>query len=110
MMDIRKRIQSFNLQKYVVYLSFILILLFFGVTLKDKGFLSGGNIMNVLRQTAMVSVMAIGMTFTITAGDIDLSIGSTVALSALVSALALRSYSVIVAVLAGLAVVLWWGW
>lgn len=104
MMDIKKRIQSFNLQKYVVYLSFFLILLFFGITLKDKGFLSGGNIMNVLRQTAMVSVMAIGMTFTITAGDIDLSIGSTVALSALVTALALRSYSVIVAVLAGLTV------
>jgi ribose transport system permease protein len=42
--------------------------------------------MNILRQTAMISVMAVGMTFIISAGEIDLSVGSIVALSALCAA------------------------
>ena len=60
--------------------------------------------MNILRQTAMVSVMAVGMTFTITAGEIDLSIGSTVALAALVAGVILRTQGILVAVIAALAV------
>lgn len=96
--------KSLNLRNYVVYLSFIVILLFFSVALRDKGFLSSDNLMNILRQTAMVSIMAVGMTFTITAGEIDLSIGSTVALSALVTAVLLNTQSLFTAVLAGMAV------
>jgi len=96
--------KSVDLRNYVVYLSLVVILLFFSVVLRDKGFLSSENLMNILRQTAMVSIMAVGMTFTITAGEIDLSIGSTVALSALVTAVLLNSQSLFVAVLAGLGV------
>lgn len=99
-----KRASSFQLRNYVVYLSFIAILLFFSITLRDKGFLSADNLMNILRQTAMVSVMAVGMTFTITAGEIDLSIGGIVALSALVTAVLINNYGVFLAVMAGLAV------
>lgn len=95
---------SVDLRNYVVYLSLVVILLFFSVVLRDKGFLSSDNLMNILRQTAMVSIMAVGMTFTITAGEIDLSIGSTVALSALVTAVLLNTQSLFVAVLAGLGV------
>jgi ribose transport system permease protein len=96
--------KSLELRNYVVYLSFIVIFLFFSVALRDKGFLSSDNLMNILRQTAMVSIMAVGMTFTITAGEIDLSIGSTVALSALVTAVLLNSQSVFVSVMAGMGV------
>lgn len=96
--------KSLELRNYVVYLSFIVIFLFFSVALRDKGFLSSDNLMNILRQTAMVSIMAVGMTFTITAGEIDLSIGATVALSALVTAVLLNSQSVFVAVMAGMGV------
>jgi len=60
--------------------------------------------MNILRQTAMVSVMAVGMTYTICAGEIDLSIGGVVALSALVTAVILKTQPLILAVLAGLSV------
>jgi len=76
--SITKKIRSMNLRNYVVYLSFFAILFLFSIILRDKGFLSGDNLMNILRQTAMVSVMAVGMTFTITAGEIDLSLGGTV--------------------------------
>jgi ribose transport system permease protein len=89
----------------VVYLGFVLIVIFFSVTLRDKGFLGTDNLVNILRQTTFVSIMAIGMAFVLSAGEIDLSIGSTVALSALVTAVLLRDVGPIpVAVGGGLAV------
>jgi ribose transport system permease protein len=101
---ISTKIKNFNYKNYIVYISFGVVLLFFSITLFNKGFLSPGNLMNILRQTAMISVMAVGMTFTISAAEIDLSIGSIVALSALVAALVLRSAGIILAILAGLSV------
>lgn len=97
-------IKKFDFKKYIVYISFLIVLSFFSIILHDKGFLSYGNMMNVLRQTAMISVMAVGMTFTISAGEIDLSIGAIVALSALVSALAVRELGLLIAVVLGLLV------
>ncbi len=43
-------------------------------------FLSSGNLLNVLRQAAPILIVAVAMTFVITTGGIDLSVGSTVAL------------------------------
>ncbi|MCW2808871.1 MAG: Ribose transport system permease protein RbsC [Marmoricola sp.] len=97
--NVRERLSSF-----VVYASLVLITLFFSITLGNDGFLTSANLLNILRQTAMVSIMAIGVTFALSAGEIDLSIGATVALSALVVAETLRTQSLIVAVAAGLAV------
>jgi ribose transport system permease protein len=99
-----RRIGSFDVRNYVVYLSFLVILAFFSVVLFDRGFLSTDNFMNILRQTAMVSVMAIGMAFALSAGEIDLSIGSTVALAALVAALVVRESNLLVAAAAALGV------
>lgn len=94
--------KKFDYKKYIVYISFVIVLVFFSVLLRDKGFLSYGNMMNILRQTAMISVAAVGMTFAISAGLIDLSTGSVVAISALVTALALRVTGWFPAVLAGM--------
>ncbi len=98
------RLRSIDLRSYVVYLSFIAILAFFSVALWDRGFLSPDNFMNILRQTAMVSVMAIGMAFVLSAGEIDLSIGATVALSALVAALVAQQTNFVFALFAALVV------
>ena len=62
------------------------------------------SIMNILRQTAMISVAAVGMTFAISAGLIDLSTGSVVAMSALTTALMLRVTGWIPAAICGLLV------
>lgn len=94
--------KKFDYKKYIVYISFVIVLVVFSVLLRDKGFLSYGNMMNILRQTAMISVAAVGMTFAISAGLIDLSTGSVVAISALVTALALRVTGWFPAVLAGM--------
>lgn len=45
-------------------------------------FLSPGNILNVLTRTAFIGIIAIGATFVITSGSIDLSVGSMAALVA----------------------------
>lgn len=97
--------RQFRLRDYVVYIGFFLILVFFAVVLRDTAFLSFNNLMSIIRQTAPITVMAVGMVFVLSTGEIDLSIGSTVAVSSLTAALTLRSTdSVILAVAASLAV------
>ena len=87
-----------------VYFAFIAVFAFFSIYLGST-FLSVNNILNITRQTAMISVMAIGMTFVIGSGMIDLSVGSITALSAMVTALVLRATdSILLALAAGLMV------
>lgn len=54
-------------------------------------FLSAGNLLNLLRQSAPLLIVAVAMTFVITTGGIDLSVGSTVALVNALAAIALRA-------------------
>ena len=75
-----------DLRQYVVYLAFALILAVFAAILHDDGFLSSANLLNIGRQEAPIAVMAVGMTFALAAAEIDLSVGSVVALSSLVAA------------------------
>jgi ribose transport system permease protein len=88
--------------RYVVYLGFVLILAVFSVVLRESGFLTTGNLLNIVQQTTPISVMAVGMVFVLAAGEIDLSIGSVVALSALVTAVMLRQHGIVLGILAGL--------
>ncbi len=74
----------------IVYLAFVLTVVLFAVILGGK-FLSLNNILNITRQTAMISIMAVGMTFVIGAAQIDLSIGSITAFSALLAAILINS-------------------
>jgi simple sugar transport system permease protein len=46
----------------------------------SEAFLTPGNLLNMLRQSAPMLIVAVAMTFVITTGGIDLSVGSTVAL------------------------------
>jgi len=58
--------------------------------LEPSTFLSVYNFQTIAAQTVIVGLGAIGMTFVIVAGGIDLSVGSVIALSSVVTALALR--------------------
>ncbi|MER8885996.1 ABC transporter permease [Mesorhizobium sp. M0312] len=95
-------VSRFNLQQYVVYLGFLAIFLFFAIVLKDSGFLTVRNLSNIVLQTAPVTIMAIGLVFVMSAGEIDLSIGSIVAVAALAAAVAINAYGLLAGVLAGL--------
>jgi ribose transport system permease protein len=68
-------------------------------------FLSVSNLLNVMEQTSINAVIAVGMTFVILSGGIDLSVGSLLALSGVVLASALQAgWPAAAAILAGLAV------
>lgn len=92
-------------RELVIYYIFLGVILLFSILLFDKGFLSGSNLMNIARQTAMTSIMAIGMTFVLSTGEIDLSFGSVVALSSIITTKILNSTgSILLAIVCGLAV------
>ena len=98
-----QKLKAVDWRSNVIYFIFAGIILLFSVLLFDRGFLTGANLMNIARQTAMISIMAVGMTFVLSAEEIDLSFGSVVALSAIVTALLLRATgSIFVAFTAGL--------
>src|SRR5262245_31523500 len=62
------------------------------------------NLFNVTRNFAFVAIVAIGMTAVIITGGIDLSVGSTLCLAAMVTGVVLHAgYSAVVGIAAGLA-------
>ena len=93
-----------SFRQYIVYLALVLILVAFSVILRDHGFLSWNNIAAIGRQAAPIAVMAVGMTFALAAGEIDLSVGSIVGISSLVAANLVAPYGFAVGVSAALAV------
>ena len=88
--------------RYVIYVGFLAIFVVFSIVLRDDGFATASNLLNIVQQTAPVTVMAVGMVFVLTAGEIDLSIGSIVAIAALLAAVVLRDWPWPVGVAAGL--------
>jgi ribose transport system permease protein len=89
-------------RQYVIYAGFVVIFIFFSITLSDKGFLDANNLLNIVRQTAMIAIMAVGMTFVLSAGEIDLSVGSVAGLTSVTTALAITNFGLIGGVLGGL--------
>ncbi len=94
---------AFNKEVYIYYI-FLAVLLFFAVLLQDTAFFTIANFMNIVKQTAPLTIMAVGLTFALAVGHIDLSIGSVVALSALVGALLLQYTGIPLAVAGALLV------
>jgi ribose transport system permease protein len=61
------------------------------------------NLFNITRTTSMIVVMAVAMTFVISCGELDLSVGSTAALASLIAASVLEAgYGIVAAVLAAI--------
>ena len=71
-------------QKYGIVIALLLACLV--LSFLSSNFLTGRNMLNVLRQTSINGVLAIGMTFVILTRGIDLSVGSVVALTGVVAA------------------------
>lgn len=83
-----------------------LVVLFVAMSIvKPDTFLTTSNIMNILRQSSTYAIMAVGMTFAIITGGIDLSQGSLLAVVAIVVGMIIRdTNSIFLAVIAGLAI------
>jgi len=56
-------------------------------------FLKADNLLNIANQIAVIAIIAVGMTMVIVAAGIDLSVGSLIALSAVIGALLIRDYA-----------------
>jgi len=82
----RKYLMIF-LENIPIFLCLAIFLIFSILTPK---FLSIGNLLDILTAVAYVGILAVGMTFVIITGGIDLSVGSVVYLSSLIPALLIR--------------------
>lgn len=102
MQEALHKIKTIDLQQSIIYVGFLGIFLFFALTLHDDGFLTSRNLTNIVLQTAPATIMAVGLVFALSAGEIDLSFGSVVAVSALAAAVAMQTGPMFLGVLAGL--------
>ncbi|OOR97206.1 sugar ABC transporter permease [Canicola haemoglobinophilus] len=87
------KLKSINLQVYIMLIAIVVIMSFFSFA-TDGAYLSARNISNLLRQTSITGILAIGMVFIIISAEIDLSVGSLMGL--------LGGFAAITNV--------WWGW
>ncbi|PLO06239.1 sugar ABC transporter permease, partial [Klebsiella pneumoniae] len=72
-------LKGLNLQVFVMIAAIVVIMLFF-TWVTDGAYLSARNISNLLRQTAITGILAVGMVFVIISAEIDLSVGSMMGL------------------------------
>ena len=103
------KIETSSLRAYTMLGALILIWLFFHWQTGGT-FLSSGNLSNLMLQTSVTGVLAVGMLMVIVAGQIDLSVGSVLGLAGGVAAICLTNLgyglvpSLLVAILIGVAI------
>ncbi|RLB56178.1 MAG: ABC transporter permease [Deltaproteobacteria bacterium] len=86
------------------FIGLILVMGLFAVLAPDR-FVSAYNLKTIVTQTVIVALGAIGMTWVIIGGGIDLSVGSVIALSSVAAALFVRDgYSPAIAIVVGVVV------
>ncbi len=95
-----------NISRYGIYIAFVVICIFFAAV--NPLFITPGNVLNIIRQVSFNAILAMGMTMVIITAGIDLSVGSVLALSAVISSsfikIAAPVLSVPLAVIVGLAI------
>lgn len=109
------KFKSINLQVYVMLIAIIVIMTFFSVA-TDGAYLSARNISNLLRQTSITGILAIGMVFVIISAEIDLSVGSMMGLLGGFAAITNvwwnwpLSLTILITLILGLLLGAWNGW
>jgi ribose transport system permease protein len=87
-----------------------LIVLFTALAIGSPYFLTSTNLSSVVRQTAVINIMALGMTLIIISGGIDLSVGAILAMGGLLGTMAMEAGApILLGVLIGIAAGLFWG-
>jgi len=65
-----------------ILIAFVLFLIAF--TIANPKFLSADNVLSVIRSSAIIGVIALGVTFVVISGNLDLSVGSMMSFSTIV--------------------------
>ncbi|HUS08768.1 MAG TPA: ABC transporter permease [Bryobacteraceae bacterium] len=87
-----------------------LTILFVALAIASPHFLTDTNLSSVVRQTAVINIMALGMTLIIVSGGIDLSVGAILAMGGLLGTMALqKGVSIPLAVAIGIFTGMFWG-
>ena len=91
-----------NWREYIIYIGFVVIFLVFAATLGDRGFLDPNNLLNIIRQTAIIAVVSVTMTFVLSTGEIDLSVGAVAGLASVATAMGIDQFGIPGGILYGL--------
>jgi ribose transport system permease protein len=87
-----------------------LIVLFVALAIASPHFLTNTNLSSVVRQTAVINIMALGMTLIIVSGGIDLSVGAILAMAGLLGTMTMeKGYPILLGVFVGIATGAFWG-
>ena len=84
--DARARLRQVPVQELVLPVV-IIALIIVGMIIRPGVFLTSDNLLNVLTQASITGIIAIGMTFVIATGGIDLSVGSALAAASIAGGL-----------------------
>lgn len=93
------------MKKYAIVVVLLLLCLFFSLT--TSSFLTVKNLLNVVRQVSIIGIVAVGMTFVLLTGGINLAVGSWLAVTGVVASTLMVNFRLdpILSMLAGVAAV-----
>ncbi|MFT4050674.1 MAG: ABC transporter permease [Microbacterium sp.] len=99
----QSKLKNFEASRYSIYI--ILLVVVVAASLLSSNFLSSDNIFNVLRQVAVITILAYGAMTLIIGGMIDLSAGAVMAFAGVVSVMVYKATSsMMVAIVAAVAI------
>lgn len=106
----KKKVVNLDMKQYGMFLALIAVYLIFAVLTGGKN-LSPANINNLIMQNSYVVILAVGMLLCVLTGNVDLGVGSVVALTGAVAGIIIVDYkmSMWIAILAALVVGLLFG-
>lgn len=92
-----------SLQQFLAFGSLVILVIFFSIA--SPNFMQWSNIVGILLSTAVIGILALGATFVIITGGIDLSVGTVMTLSAVMTGLIVvtADLPIIIGVLGGIA-------
>jgi len=99
---IRYKIKHMELSRYSIILGFLALFIF--LSIYSDRFLTVGNMVNVIRQSSIIGIIACGMTFIIVSGNFDLSVGSICGFVGAVAVSLSNNHSLWLAVIASIAI------
>lgn len=89
------------IMKYGTIAGLVILMIFFSIS-TDR-FLQQRNLLNIMRQISMLTIVASGLTIAMATGEFDLSVGEVAGLGGIVTTfLLVNGYNVVIAILAGL--------
>ena len=91
-----------NWREFIIYIGFVVIFAVFAATLGNRGFLDPNNLLNIVRQTAIIAVVSVAMTFVLGTAEIDLSVGAVAGLASVATAMGMDHFGIAGGILCGI--------